>query len=503
MATRESAQAAPHAGRALHADHLPLRQPAGRHRPGRAASSRSSPTCSRHGLETLEACACRPGCPSCVGPVNEVGRRAKPTALALLRRADRLRRDAEPRRASPGHPPHRRRARPPAAGRRARWSRSSTASCVDTGAGHDPRRAPRLPARSPPWRRAARRCHRGAARDARARGADRRELRRRRAAALPRHRDHRAGRRHRHVRVPGGRGAGSTATPSRCAQYFMRDFDEEPALLAALEPLFGALRRASSRTTAPASTCRCSRRASCSAAAAGRPTLPNLDLLDAGAPACGRRWLADCRLATLESEVLGFARDDDVPGALIPLLYFDYLRRERPGRSRACSSTTATTSSRSPRSSAGSARALASGRRRASGGAGRSRPPAGSRSTSSARSRATGSRSAAGLREPVARWARLRLALWEKRAARWEAACALWEAARAATTSSIRGRGRRWPSSTSIARAISSAARAIVADALDQARSIGAAPRVLDGFAYRLARIERRLNRPGLDPATT
>jgi DEAD/DEAH box helicase domain-containing protein len=38
------------------------------------------------GLETLEACGCRSGCPSCAGPVNEVGRQAKPVALALLRR---------------------------------------------------------------------------------------------------------------------------------------------------------------------------------------------------------------------------------------------------------------------------------------------------------------------------------------------------------------------------------------------------------------------------------
>ena len=36
--------------------------------------------------ETLGACPCRAGCPSCVGPVNEVGRRAKPMAVALLDR---------------------------------------------------------------------------------------------------------------------------------------------------------------------------------------------------------------------------------------------------------------------------------------------------------------------------------------------------------------------------------------------------------------------------------
>jgi DEAD/DEAH box helicase domain-containing protein len=34
--------------------------------------------------ETLRACPCAWGCPSCVGPVNEVGRRAKATAAAIL-----------------------------------------------------------------------------------------------------------------------------------------------------------------------------------------------------------------------------------------------------------------------------------------------------------------------------------------------------------------------------------------------------------------------------------
>ena len=38
----------------------------------------------RRGLETLQACACAFGCPSCVGPVNEVGRRAKAIAARLL-----------------------------------------------------------------------------------------------------------------------------------------------------------------------------------------------------------------------------------------------------------------------------------------------------------------------------------------------------------------------------------------------------------------------------------
>ena len=38
----------------------------------------------RRALETLRGCPCQWGCPSCVGPVNEVGRRAKATAAVLL-----------------------------------------------------------------------------------------------------------------------------------------------------------------------------------------------------------------------------------------------------------------------------------------------------------------------------------------------------------------------------------------------------------------------------------
>jgi DEAD/DEAH box helicase domain-containing protein len=38
----------------------------------------------RRGRETLAACPCRAGCPSCVGPVNDVGRNAKAVARRLL-----------------------------------------------------------------------------------------------------------------------------------------------------------------------------------------------------------------------------------------------------------------------------------------------------------------------------------------------------------------------------------------------------------------------------------
>ena len=40
--------------------------------------------------------------------------------------------------------------------------------------------------------------------------------------------------------------------------------------------------------------------------------------------------VADCRLTTLESALLGLDRGADVPGALMPQLYFRYLRARDP-----------------------------------------------------------------------------------------------------------------------------------------------------------------------------
>ena len=55
------------------------------------------------------------------------------------------------------------------------------------------------------------------------------------------------------------------------------------------------------------------------------PALPHLDLLYP-ARRLYRRRLESCRLAHLETALLGLEREDDVPGWLIPSLYFDYLR---------------------------------------------------------------------------------------------------------------------------------------------------------------------------------
>ena len=211
-------------------------------------------------------------------------------------------------------------------------------------------------------------------------------------------------------------------------QFFMRDFDEEPALLAALEPL---LTRATAVVTFNGAGFDLPLLETRFVLARRRwpAALTNLDLLRP-ARRVWTGWLADCRLATLESEVLGLARDDDVPGALIPLLYFDYLRTRRAGPAQAgVRAQPPATCCRSSLWSAGSAarsvRTPTCGRRSWPVSA-----ACGSRSTSSAALACYRNALAAGVREPVARWARMRLALWEKRAARWEAACALWEAAR-------------------------------------------------------------------------
>ena len=112
-------------------------------------------------------------------------------------------------------------------------------------------------------------------------------------------------------------------------QYFMRDLDEEPALLAALDALLrrfeGVVTYNGAGFDLPLLETRfvLDRRR-------WRDDVFHLDLL----PTARRLWrdrLADCRLATIESHVLGFARTDDLPGALIPYAYFDYLRRKRPG----------------------------------------------------------------------------------------------------------------------------------------------------------------------------
>ena len=61
---------------------------------------------------------------------------------------------------------------------------------------------------------------------------------------------------------------------------------------------------------------------------------PHLDLL-LPARRLWRRRLQSCRLINLEQQILGLQRsEDDVPGALIPAIYIDYLRTQQAGEMR-------------------------------------------------------------------------------------------------------------------------------------------------------------------------
>ena len=271
-------------------------------------------------------------------------------------------------------------------------------------------------------------------------------------------------------------------------QHFMRDFDDEPALLAALRPL---LERASGLVTFNGATFDLPLLETRFLMTRLRwPILPHLDLLRP-ARRVWTSYLADCRLATLEREVVGVAREDDIAGGLIPALYFDFLRSRRAaplGRVLAHNRDDILTlvallgwfgkalTSRAD---------LSAGEL---GGLGRLWEPVDVERALECYRDAL----AAGLSGAPAQVVRLQLARWEKRFARWDVACSLWEAA-------ARDAGfdpRPWEELAKFhehRRRDFVAARAVVEDALGLAEDAGVSPRVREAFAYRRARLDRRL----------
>jgi len=121
-----------------------------------------------------------------------------------------------------------------------------------------------------------------------------------------------------------------TADGFRLRQFFMRDFHEEASALFALQaelesaqtlityngrafdvPLLETRYRMN-RTLPPFSA------------------LAHVDLLH-GARRVWRFHLDSCRLVELEREIIGFERENDIPGDMIPAAYFDYLRGNSGG----------------------------------------------------------------------------------------------------------------------------------------------------------------------------
>ena len=107
-------------------------------------------------------------------------------------------------------------------------------------------------------------------------------------------------------------------------QYFMRDYDEEAAMLAELKELI------SGRQGLVTFNGKCfdinilQSRFISNRFRTDISGMPNIDLLFPARRVWGMK-LESCRLASLEENILGHARHDDIPGSLIPAVYFKYL----------------------------------------------------------------------------------------------------------------------------------------------------------------------------------
>ncbi len=104
-------------------------------------------------------------------------------------------------------------------------------------------------------------------------------------------------------------------------QFFLRNYAEERALLYALSDLLGRFRAMVSFNGKGFDWKLLETRFTL--ARLPLPPMLHLDLL----PPARRLWkkvIANCKLITLEQEVLGFARVDDTPGKMAPELYFAY-----------------------------------------------------------------------------------------------------------------------------------------------------------------------------------
>ena len=275
-------------------------------------------------------------------------------------------------------------------------------------------------------------------------------------------------------------------------QYFMRDLDEEPALLAAVGTLLGQFDGVVTYNGGGFDLPLLETRF-----VLARRRFPvdvfHLDLLGPARRVWSAR-LPDCRLGTLERHVLRFHRHDDLPGALIPAAYFDYLRRKRPGELprifdhnrhdvlslAALTSWVAAAVWRAPDADLHPEELAGLGRIWESADVDRGL---------ACYRRALD----IGLMSPSRERLLLRLAAVEKRRARWDEARALWEAA---IDGDRRFDPRPWEEIAKVhehRRRDLSAAHAFVELALARGRRDGAPESILAAFAHRLDRLARRL----------
>jgi len=107
-------------------------------------------------------------------------------------------------------------------------------------------------------------------------------------------------------------------------QYFMRDYDEEPSMLRALNELLSKYRGLVTFNGKAFDWNLLQTRYTFNRIRPGLKTPLHIDLLFPSR-SIWKLKLESCRLSSLEENILGEYRVDDIPGALIPSVYFKYL----------------------------------------------------------------------------------------------------------------------------------------------------------------------------------
>ena len=117
----------------------------------------------------------------------------------------------------------------------------------------------------------------------------------------------------------------------RVRQFFMREYAEERSLLTALSEHLNAFDVLITYNGRSYDQPLLETRYRMTRGKHPFGNLPHLDLLY-GARRLWKLRLESCRLVQLEQQILGFHREGDVPGELIPYLYFEYLRSREAWR---------------------------------------------------------------------------------------------------------------------------------------------------------------------------
>jgi hypothetical protein len=122
-----------------------------------------------------------------------------------------------------------------------------------------------------------------------------------------------------------------TAAGFQVTQFFMRDHGDEPSMLHALADALADVETLITYNGKAFDVPLLETRYRMARARPPFARMAHLDLLY-GARRLWRLRLESCRLVELESRILGFEREGDIAGDLIPLLYFEYLRSKEAWR---------------------------------------------------------------------------------------------------------------------------------------------------------------------------